>query len=589
MSDAPLSIDDATAQMTAPGQMFETERTTVKGIEMTVWKHAPANMRVVLDLSRAHGTRDCLVYEDQRVTFEEHYRIVATLANRLVDLGVAKGDRVAIASRNLPQWALAFWGAIIVGAVVVPVNAWWTTEELAYGLEDSTSSVAFVDEERLERIRTQLDQLPELKTVIVIGEDPSRATRIGDPDPRVNIIAFEDFLGAVADNATPPDIDIAPDDDATMFYTSGTTGHPKGAVGTHRNLASNLMGLFFTGARATMRFGGGSLDAEGNSVPNAILLNVPLFHATGCLAVLITNVAAGGKLVMMHHFDAGRALAIIEAERITSFGGVPTIAMQILDHPDFDKFDTSSVSSVAYGGAPAPPDLVKRIKATFPKGQPSNGYGLTETSAGVCGNSGPDYVAKPTSCGPPLPVCEMAIVPEDFEGDEPTDDLAKGPEVVGELWIKGPMVISGYWNKPEATAKAFTKGWLHSGDIARIDEDGFVYIVDRAKDMIIRGGENVYSVMVEAVIFEHPDVADCAVVGLPHPTMGEEVAAVVVLRPGRVVEAEELIRHVGQHLARYEVPSKVFFLSTPLPRNPQGKILKRELRASLIEQLERAS
>jgi long-chain acyl-CoA synthetase len=425
--------------------------------------------------------------------------------------------------------------------------------------------------------------------VIVIGEDRSRATRLGDPHPRVDIIAFEDFLGEVAADATPPDIDIAPDDDATMFYTSGTTGHPKGAVGTHRNLASNLMGLFFTGARATMRFGGGNLDAEGNSVPNAILLNVPLFHATGCLAVLITNVAAGGKLVMMHHFDAGRALAIIEAERITSFGGVPTIAMQILDHPDFDRFDTSSVSSVAYGGAPAPPDLVKRIKATFPKGQPSNGYGLTETSAGVCGNSGPDYVAKPTSCGPPLPVCEMAIVPEDFEGDEPTDDLAKGPDVVGELWIKGPMVISGYWNKPEATAKAFTKGWLHSGDIARIDEDGFVYIVDRAKDMIIRGGENVYSVMVEAVIFDHPDVADCAVVGLPHQTMGEEVAAVVVLRPGRVVEAEELIRHVGQHLARYEVPSKVFFLSTPLPRNPQGKILKRELRASLIEQMERAS
>jgi long-chain acyl-CoA synthetase len=348
---------------------------------------------------------------------------------------------------------------------------------------------------------------------------------------------------------------------------------------------TNLMGVFFHGQRSTLRFGGGNVDENGNSIRNAILLSVPLFHATGCLAVLITNVAAGGKLVMMHHFDAAKALGIIESERITSFGGVPTIAMQILDHPDFDKFDTSSVTSVAYGGAPAPPDLVRRIRVAFPKGQPSNGYGLTETSAGVCSNSGPDYVAKPTSCGPPVPVCEVAIVPEDFEGDEPTSELATGPDVLGELWIKGPMVIRGYWNKPDATAKAFTRGWLHTGDIARIDEEGFVYIVDRAKDMIIRGGENVYSVIVEAVISDHPDVADCAVVGLAHHTLGEEVAAVIVLRPGRVVEAEEILRHVAQHLARYEVPTKIFFRSSHLPRNPQGKVLKRELRNSLEQRV----
>ena len=586
MSDAPLSLADATAQLTAPGQMFETERTLVMGLEMTVWKHAPRNLRVVLDLSRGHGERDCLVYEDQRVNFEEHYLIAATLANRLVAEGVRKSDRVAIAARNLPQWAMAFWGGVITGAVVVPINAWWTTEELAYGLDDSGATVVFVDEERLERLRPQFDELSSLKTVVVISDERGRRASLGDAHPRVRIVDFDDFLGDVAPDVAAPDVEIDPDDDATMFYTSGTTGHPKGAVGSHRNLVTNLMGVFFSGQRAQMRFGGGNVDENGASIPNAILLSVPLFHATGCLAVLICNVAAGGKLVMMHHFDAGQALAVIERERITSFGGVPTIAMQILDHPDFEKFDTSSVTSVAYGGAPAPPDLVKRIKAAFPKGQPSNGYGLTETSAGVCGNSGPDYVAKPTSCGPPVPVCEVAIVPEDFDGDEPSDDRPRGPDVVGELWIKGPMVIRGYWNKPEATAKSFTKGWLHTGDVARIDDDGFVYIVDRAKDMIIRGGENVYSVQVEAVIFEHPDVADCAVVGLPHETMGEEVAAVVVLRPGRVVEAEEIIRHVARHLARYEVPTKVFFRSAPLPRNPQGKILKRELRTSLVDLLE---
>ena len=371
-----------------------------------------------------------------------------------------------------------------------------------------------------------------------------------------------------------------------MFYTSGTTGHPKGAVGTHRNAVTNLMNLFFVGQRAVLRAPADD-EPAGASTPNAGLLSVPLFHATGCLASMITATAAGGKLVMMHHFDAGKALALIETERLTTFGGVPTIAMQILDHPDFKKFDTSSVKSVAYGGAPAPPDLVKRIRAAFPGGQAGNGYGLTETSAAVCLNGGPDYVEKPESCGPAVPVSELAIVPEDFEGDEPTPDLPRGPDVVGELWVKGPNVVRGYWNKPEATAKAFTRGWLHTGDIARIDDEGFVYIVDRAKDMIIRGGENVYSVIVEAAIFEHADVADCAVVGLPHPTMGEEVAAVIVLRPGRVIEAEEIMRHVATHLARFEVPTKIFFRADPLPRNPQGKVLKRDLRNSLVEQAER--
>jgi long-chain acyl-CoA synthetase len=589
MSDDVLSMADATAQLTAPGSMFETERTSVNGIEMTVWKHAPATLRQILDLSLAHASRDFLVYEGQRFTVDEHYRAASTLAERLIDAGVTKGDRVAIASRNLPQWVIAFWGTVLTGAVVVPINAWWTPEELQYGLSDSGSSVLFVDEERLERVRSKLDDLPFLSTIVVISEDPTRPARLGTAHERVRTVDFNEFLGEISTTATPPEVDIATDDDVTMFYTSGTTGHPKGAVGTHRNAITNLMNLFFVGSRATMRFGSGNIDEAGESIPNAGLLSVPLFHATGCLATMITNTASGGKLVMMHHFDAGQALALIESERLTTFGGVPTIAMQILDHPDFAKFDTSSVKSVSYGGAPAPPELVRRIQAAFPTGITGNGYGLTETSAAVCLNGGPDYLAKPDSCGPAVPVVEIAIVPEDFEGDEPTADLPSGPDVIGELWIKGPNVVRGYWNKPEATAKAFTKGWLRSGDIARIDEEGFVFIVDRAKDMIIRGGENVYSVIVEAAIFEHPDVADCAVVGLPHRTMGEEVAAVIVLRPGHVLEAEEINRHVAQHLARFEVPTRIFFRADPLPRNPQGKVLKRELRASLVEEIERSA
>ena len=589
MNDEVLSLAQATALLTAPGSMFETERVSVSGVEMTVWKQAPATLRQVLDLSLNHATRDFLVYEGQRFTFDEHYRAASTLAARLVAHGVSKGDRVAIASRNLPQWVIAFWGVVVTGAVVVPINAWWTPDELAYGLSDSGASIAFVDEERLERIRNKLDDLPELSSVVVISEDPSRPARLGAAHPRVRVVDFNEYLGDISANAVPPEVDISTDDDATMFYTSGTTGHPKGAVGTHRNAITNLMNLFFVGARAVMRFGGGNVDETGESIPNAGLLSVPLFHATGCLATMITNTASGGKLVMMHHFDAGQALALIESERLTMFGGVPTIAMQILDHPDFTKFDTSSVKSVSYGGAPAPPELVRRIQAAFPTGQPGNGYGLTETSAAVCLNAGADYVAKPDSCGPPLPVVEVAIIPEDFDGGEPTSELASGPGVVGELWIKGPNVVRGYWNKPEETAKAFIRGWLRSGDIARIDDEGFVFIVDRAKDMIIRGGENVYSIVVEAAIFDHPDVADCAVVGLPHRTMGEEVAAIVVLRPGRVIEAEEITRHVANHLARFQVPTRIFFRADPLPRNPQGKILKRELRSSLVEQVKRSA
>jgi len=579
MDPDQLSLAESTAQLTAPGQLFELGRATVHGVSLRVWKNAPATLRQILDLSLRHATLEFLVYEDRRYTFEEHYRIAATLAHRLVELGVRPGDRVGIAARNLPEWPMAFWGSIVAGAVVVPFNAWWTSDELAYGLVDSGTSVLFVDEERLERVLARLSELDFLTTIIVVSEDPASPVNVDARSTKVRVVSFGDFLGEVDPAAALPSVDLDTDDDATMLYTSGTTGHPKGAVGSHRNIITNLMNLAFSAQRSALRFGSGDAPSGQNSG----LLNIPFFHATGCHAFLVPATAAGSKIVMMRQFEPGSALRVIERERITSIGGVPTIAMQILDHPYFDQFDTSSVRSIAYGGAPAPPDLVRRLREAFPLGQPSNGYGLTETSASVCGISGPDYVAKPDSCGPAFPVNELAIVPEDFEGDEPGEDLPCGPEVVGELWIKGPNVIRGYWNKPEETAQSFTKGWVHTGDVARIDDEGFVYIVDRFKDMIIRGGENVYSVIVEGAIFEHPDVADCAVVGVPHPIYGEEVAAVVVLRPGHAVEAEEISRHVATRLARFEVPTTIVFRSAPLPRNPQGKVLKRELREWLLE------
>jgi long-chain acyl-CoA synthetase len=590
--DAVPTRADITATLTAPGGAFEMEDVVIRGIPTRTWKTAPASLRAVFELSALHGDKDFLVYEDERVTFAENYRTVAALGRQLVErFGVQPGDRVAIAMRNLPDWVMAFWAAITVGAVAVPLNAWWTGEELAYGLSDSGSRVAFVDEERQQRISHHLSEVPGLEAVIVSCEehDPDtggRRAAVGgvleragaDPLP---VIPFTEVVGTPAHDLALPEVAIDPDDDATIFYTSGTTGRPKGAVGTHRNSCSNLMNLFFVATVGGLRRTQAQKDASPGG-QNANLLSVPLFHATGCHALLVTNTAAGGKLVMMHHFNPERALELIERERITVFGGVPAMVMQVIDSPDFSKRDTSSVQSISYGGAPAPPDLVRRIKQHFPTGAPGNGYGLTETSAMTTMNSGDDYVRKPDSVGPPSPVCDVAVVPEDWDGSDPPAGLEPDPERTGELWIKGPNVVRGYWNRPDATAASFSDGWLHSGDVARIDEDGFVHIVDRAKDMIIRGGENVYCVEVEAALHEHPAVADCAVIGVPHPVLSEEVGAVIVLRPGMDVAADELSRHVRERLAAFNTPTRYWFRSEELPRNPAGKILKRELRTELL-------
>jgi long-chain acyl-CoA synthetase len=573
-----MSLAEATATLTGPGQIFEMEEVDIRGVATRVWKAAPASLRSVLDLSLGHGDADFLVYEDERTTFAQHHRAASTLAHRLRDgLGVAPGDRVAIAMRNLPEWVTAFWAIAAAGAVAVPLNAWWTGDELQFGLLDSGSVVAFVDQERAARLQPHLAELPYLRNLVVVSE------RRGTPPATVGIghgsreLTYTEVLGEVSADAVPPDVTVEPDDDATIFYTSGTTGRPKGAVGTHRNACTNLMNLYFVNTLNKLRYGASLTEGEGTH-QHSYLLTVPLFHVTGCMAVMVTNAAVGGKLVMMRRFDPERALELIERERISTFGGVPTIVMRILDSPSFGRRDVSSVQSVSYGGAPAPPELVRRIKRHFPASQPGNGYGLTETSGVASMITGEDYVERPDSVGPVLPVTDVAIVPEDFDGPVPTPTLPSGPEVTGELWIKGPQVVRGYWHREEETAAVLTDGWLHTGDVARMDEEGYVTIVDRAKDVVIRGGENVYSVEIEDVLYEHPAVAECAVIGLPHATLGEEVCAVVVLRPGHKVAADDLVRHVRDRLAAFKVPSQVVFRSEPLPRNPAGKVLKRALR-----------
>ncbi len=555
---------DPSAALTAPGGLFEIEKTVVRGIPMRVWKTTPPSLRDVLDQSRAHADKTFLVYGDSRWTFEQHYRAAAGLASLLVsEWNVAKGDRIAIAMRNYPEWSIAFWAAAVAGAIVVPLNAWWTGEELEYGLADSEAKVLFCDEQRGDRVAPLVGRLPLEHVIVARAEEPLRP----------GFLAFEDVLREAGDADALPPVDIDPDDDATIFYTSGTTGRPKGALGTHRNICTNIVSIAFAQARGVLR-SGGSLEALLTRPQPAQLLSVPLFHATGCHSILAANTAFGGKLVMMYKWDPELALDLIERERITSFGGVPAMVWQVLESPTFASRDLSSVENVSYGGAPAAPELVRRIAEVFPKVSPGNGYGLTETSSVTTFNFGEDYKRKPDSVGQPVPVCELKVV------DEQGNELPVGQ--VGELWIKGPNVVRGYWAKPDATAETFTDGWLHSGDVARIDDEGFVYILDRAKDMLIRGGENVYCVEIESVLYDHPDVLDAAVIGLPHKVLGEEVAAVVQVREGAGVDESQLQNHVARHLAAFKVPVRIDIRNEALPRNPQGKILKRTLRDEMI-------
>ena len=583
----PLSVSEATALLTAPGQPFEVGEEVIDGIVTRVWAHCPPSLRSILELSRGHGQQTFLVYEDERLSFEEHFAEAAAFATALHDrFGVRLGDRVAIAMRNFPEWVVAFWAAAAVGAVVVPLNAWWTGPELAYGIEDSGSKLVVLDRERLDRLGDHLDGLRRAglgDVVLARGDDPAgqgREAAASSERPAAGVWRMEEVLDEhrrpVAESELP-DLTVSPDDLATIFYTSGTTGRPKGALGTQRNICTNLMSLGFISARVQLTSSEEHRESlSGGPVQNSYLLSVPLFHATGCHSILVANTAAGGKLVMMRRWNAERALELIEREKITVFGGVPTMAWQVIQSPEFESRDTSSVRSVAYGGAPAPPELLRRIREHFPAGSASNGYGLTETSSVTTMNSGEDYFRKPDSVGPPVPVVEIRIVGPDG------DDVAEGE--TGELLIKGPNVVKGYWNKPEATAESFTEGWLHSGDVARVDEEGFVYIVDRAKDMVIRGGENVYCVEVESAIFEHPAVSDAAVIGVPHDVLGEEVGAVVVLKPGASLGEEELRQHLAARIAGFKIPSLVWYLEEQLPRNPAGKVLKRQLRELVLGQ-----
>jgi len=570
-----MTIAEAHAFLTAPGVMFEMEEKEIRGQKIRVWKNAPPTIRDSFLIGRAHGEKTFLVLDDDRATFEAFARAVITFAHELIAKGVKKGDRVAIIMRNLPEWPVAFYGASLTGAIVTPLNAWWTGEELEYGLTDSGSKIVVCDAGLYQRVKEHLDKCPALEHAYV--------TRLTDDVDEVAdpvVIKFEDVVGKVndwakLDDKPLPDVVIESDDDATIFYTSGTTGRPKGALGTHRNMMSNIMAAGISGARTYLRRGEMPPMPDPNGPQKSILLSVPFFHATGCHAIMSPMLFAGNKIVLMHKWDAERAMQLIEAEKITNAGGVPTIAWQLIEHPNRSKYDLSSLDGVSSGGAPSAPALVRKIVETFPKSLPGNGWGMTETSATFTHHQGEDYEHRPSSCGPAIPVCDMKIIGPKGE--------TLGANEVGELCGRGPNVVKEYWNKPEATAETFVDGWVHTGDLARIDEEGFCYIIDRAKDMLIRGGENIYCVEVENVLYEHPAVMDAAIVAVPHRTLGEEPGAVVHLKPGMSATEDELRHLVASKLAAFNVPVKVVFWPETLPRNANGKILKTELKKVFAE------
>jgi long-chain acyl-CoA synthetase len=370
-----------------------------------------------------------------------------------------------------------------------------------------------------------------------------------------------------------PTTPIAPDDDATIFYTSGTTGKPKGALGTHRTMTTNVLTTGAALARPFLRRGETPPAPDPKAPQRVTLLVVPMFHVTGCSATLGPALNNGGKLVLMRKWDALEGMMLIERERVTNTGGVPTIAWQLIEHPQRADFDLSSIDGITYGGAPSAPELVRRIKEVWPKASAGNGWGMTETSATFTNNNSDDYVNRPDSCGPAPAVGQLKIMTV----EAPHRELPVGE--VGELWARGPMVVKGYWNKPEATAQTFIDGWVKTGDLARVDEDGFCFIIDRAKDMLIRGGENIYCIEVENVLYDHPAVMDAALIGIPHRTLGEEPGAVVTLKPGALASEQELRAFVADRLAAFKVPVRVAFWHETLPRNANGKIMKSELKA----------
>ena len=570
LSDQQISDDlgqlktIAAAHM-GPGAALETETVTIDGQELSVFAHVPTNLGELYTLGLEFGDKTFLVYQQERFSFAESLDLALRMARVLKEkYEIQLGDRVAICARNSPEWCMAYMAITLIGAIAVPMNSWWKSPELKYGLSDSDTKLIFLDPARLDLVQPFLDSL-DVQIVMFKPEVES---------------AFPEFY-KLARSVEPlsqderNEIEVVPEDKASIMYTSGSTGMPKGVLSTHRNIINALYTWKFV--KEITEILRPELLEENPEFPPALLANVPLFHVTGSHAQFLASFIYSRKFVMMYKWDAEAALKLIEQERISVFHGVPTMAWEIMQSPNFDTTDLSSLRGVQSGGASRPPEHLNMIMQKFPDSAiPGLGYGLTETNAIGAIISGKFYASRPNSTGRPTPpVTSVKVV------DDAGNTLEDGG--VGEICIKGATVMKGYWNNPEATAEVIKDGWFYSGDIGMLDELGFLIILDRAKDIVIRGGENIGCAEVEYAISEHPEVSEVSVYGIPEERLGEMLCCSIMLQADSVLNSEQLTSFLSSRIAGFKIPERIFFQYEQLPRIATGKIAKKELRVKTME------
>jgi long-chain acyl-CoA synthetase len=561
-------LKDIVIKMRDPAGPLGVETVVIDGIEQTVFANIPQNLRDIYRLGLDAADKDFLVYENERFTFAQTLAVAENIAQALISqYGIGKGDRVAVCSRNNPEWCMAYMAVTMIGGIVVPMNSWWQSSELVYGLKDSGAKVLFADQERINQLIPVLDNI----SVHIIAIKPD-----------ANTTDFPEFhaLAETASKGPQQDLNgitLAPEDDASIMYTSGSTGTPKGVLSTHRNIVNALYSWVF-GKEATDILRPELVESDPEFDPG-ILSNVPLFHVTGSHAQFLVSFVYLRKFVMMYKWNAEKALELIETERLSVLHGVPTMTWEVMHSPMFEKTDLRSLRTVQSGGASRPPGHLSMMQKKFDAiVQPGLGYGLTETNAIGATITGAFYLAKPESTGRPTqPVTQIRI--EDPDGNV----LDNGQ--TGEICIKGATVMKAYWQRPKETAEVIRDGWFHTGDIGLLDEHGFLVIKDRAKDIVIRGGENVACAEVEYALSEHPDVFEAAVYGLPDERLGEIVGATVMVKPGARLSEADLQIFLRDQIAHYKVPSHIWFATEQLERIASGKIAKKILREQAIQRL----
>jgi acyl-CoA synthetase (AMP-forming)/AMP-acid ligase II len=582
--NTPLTRAEVIALMTKQESPLALSQASIDGVEYDVFTHAPNDMRDFFNFSNTHfGDDEFLIYEDERWTFREVQRKSVALAKSLINLGINPGDRVAISMRNYPEYVLAVEAILAVGAVAGTLNSWWVSEENEYGITDSGARFAFVDHERWDRF-VPSGYLLELGAAIArpLGELPE------------DVLLMADLFEPTEDEAFPS-IKIHTDSDALIMYTSGSTGHPKGVVLTHRGIVSSMLNFACIGTIRVLQ-GENEEDREGvqrwlnggaASMDDPIaarfprekmLVNVPFFHVSGLHTMLFLSYRAGRTLVLTYKWNAEKALELIDRESLTRLDGVPTMLGEVLNLPNLDQYDLSSLVSIAGGGAARPSEHVKLLKERLPDVLLGIGYGMTETNAAGATNWGEEYFERPTSTGQATaPLIQIEI-------RDPNDNVL-GPDQEGEICMKSALNMRCYWNKPDETSETLRDGWIYSGDLGYISDDGFLFITGRAKDIIIRGGENIACLEIENMLHLHPSVNEAAVHSAPDDRLGEIVYATILLRKDCSATIEDIQSHVKSHLAAFKVPSQVHFMDEQLPRIASGKVDKITLKKQAIERL----